>query len=152
MEFMMSERPERTELYLQIAKTIALRGTCKRAKCGVVITKNNRIVSTGYNGPLQNHCTCDLTQPCERAIHAERNAIAHAAKYGIALEGTIMYSTTAPCKDCAQMIIQAGIIQVYYLNDYRNREGLQLLAFNGITTTKEEIYYQFFYEPAKDNY
>jgi dCMP deaminase len=125
-------RPSREELYLQIASLISRRGTCLRKQVGCVITQNNRIVSTGYNGPLANYKTtcegnCNQELRCQESVHAELNAIAHAAKRGISLNKSTLYCTTAPCKNCAMVIIQTGIKRVFYLEEYTDVQGVKLL-------------------------
>jgi dCMP deaminase len=104
---------------------------------GCVIAKEGRIIATGYNGPLggTEHCNsenCDLDKACEHALHAEANAIAFSAKKGIALEGSVLWCTHGPCKKCAELIVQAGVIEVNYLKPYRSSEGVNLLIKNQI--------------------
>lgn len=131
-------RPTREETYMEIAEVISRRGTCQRAQVGCVITKDNRIVATGYNGPVTGlncdimHCMMD--RPCTHAVHAEANAIAFAAMDGISLRGSVLYCMTAPCKNCAMLIIQSGIVKVIYKNSYRTTEGMGILAKVGIVT------------------
>jgi len=60
-------------------------------------------------------------------IHAEANAILYAAKSGIPLYGTIMYTTHAPCDKCAAMIITCGIKAVYFINEFKHERGIKLL-------------------------
>lgn len=133
------ERISRTELFMSIASLLSKRATCLRGSVGALITQNNRIVSTGYNGPVSgevecNEKICDLSIPCKRSIHAEVNAIYAAAKIGIPTEGATLYSTTAPCVNCARAIIQAGIIKVVYMNKYTNDDGLKTLGEAKIIT------------------
>ena len=45
-----SKRPGWDEYFIGIAKAVSTRATCLRRKYGAVITKDNIIVSTGYNG------------------------------------------------------------------------------------------------------
>lgn len=103
------------------------RSTCERLKVGAVIVRNGKHqVSTGYNGsiPGDEHCIdvgCRVVNNhCTRTIHAEANAILQAARYGSSLEGTAIYVTHYPCLKCTQMIISAGINEVYYALDYHN--------------------------------
>lgn len=129
-------RPSRDETYLAIAEVIGFRGTCLRGKVGCIITIDNRIISSGYNGPLDaigcTHHNCDLTQKCVKAVHAEANAISFAAKEGIKLKGATLYCKVAPCLECARLIIQSGIIRVLYHEDYKNDLGINLLEINGV--------------------
>jgi dCMP deaminase len=113
---------------MQTAQLWATRATCPKKQVGICIaTPAGRVVLTGYNGAPANmlHCTqvgCDLDTngDCQRAIHAEANAIALAAKLGIALNGYIAYITDFPCHKCFQLLVSAGISQVYYLHDRKD--------------------------------
>lgn len=129
----------RTELYLITAALQSLRSVCKRGKNGAIITGDNRIISTGYNGPIMKGVSCeelgcDVSQKCNNAMHAEANAIAFAARYGISLAGTTIYCTSAPCFDCAKLIIQSGIKVVLYEHEYTTDggAGLRFLQSNNI--------------------
>ena len=119
---------------IRIASVMAERGTCSRAHVGAVVARNGRIISTGYNGAPAGlpHCahtcacapagglapnvdhwpSCPAVQPCTISVHAEANAIAFAARAGVATEGTDMYVTMSPCVQCARLIINAGIARV----------------------------------------
>lgn len=129
---------------------IAQRGTCPRAQVGAIITQDRRVISTGYNGapPGLPHCTdvgCDLRaaqagldirtaneQGCRRAVHAEANAIAWAARYGISVEGATLHCTHEPCLACAQLIVSSGIVAVYWITDYKRNSGQDLLREAGV--------------------
>lgn len=133
---MNNERISREACNIQIAGLISLRGTCARLKVGAVITLDNHIVSTGYNGPGkdQEHCNqfmCRTEEPCKRAIHAEANAI---SKVGNFWRGDyILYCTHQPCLECAKKIIRTeGINMVYYIHPYRDIAGLELLKTHNI--------------------
>ncbi|RLI84150.1 MAG: hypothetical protein DRP01_08380 [Archaeoglobales archaeon] len=67
-----------------------------------------------------------------RGLHAEQNAIIQAAKFGISIEGSTIYTTHCPCITCAKMIINAGIRRVVYGRDYADKRGLELLKEAGI--------------------
>ena len=125
-------RISRDELFMKVAELFALRSTCLRGQVGVVAVKDKRIIATGYNGAPEGfpHCTpetCNADHPCTNTIHAEANLIAFAARAGIKLEGATLYCTHAPCKKCAELILQSGIVELYYRNCYRNTDGLNLL-------------------------
>ncbi len=129
-------RPTWDEYFLEIAKTIGLRATCDRARVGgggCVITKDNRIMVTGYVGspPGISHCddvghemkstTHDdgkTTQHCVRTTHAEQNAICQAAKLGVSIDGATLYCFMTPCYTCAKLLITAGIKRVVAQKDY----------------------------------
>lgn len=135
-----NERPSRNDINIAIAQIIASRSTCRRASVGAVIVLKKRIISTGYNGSLHPlKCThCDLHQGCTDAVHAEANAIAFAAREGISLEGATLYCTHSPCLGCAKLIIQSGIKMVVYLEEYRIKDGIELLIQKGISVYRYE--------------
>ena len=112
-----------------VARLISARSTCSRAQVGCVIAIDSRIVSTGYNGSPAGiqHCWHKDDEPCRDSVHAEANAIAFAAKFGIAIDGATLYTTISPCKTCAQLIINAGIKKVYYTLIHRDATGIDLL-------------------------
>ncbi len=60
-------------------------------------------------------------------LHAESNAIAKCAQSTQSSTGSILYVTTGPCFECSKLIIQAGITEVYYLDDYHDPKGIELL-------------------------
>lgn len=117
------ERISRESLFMGMSILMSRRSTCKRGQVGAVITQDNRVVSTGYNGPLKGlaHCSekeCDLKKSCIRAVHAEANAIYAAAKNGIKLDEATLYTTHRPCEKCFQAIAASGIKSVYFCYDY----------------------------------
>jgi len=129
------------EVYIRVAKVFSQRGTCGRLQVGAIAVRDGRIIASSYNGPPPNstHCTvfkCDLKKSCTRAIHAEANLIAWAAREGIKIFGATLYITHSPCIKCAELILQAGIKEVYYQTQFRETTGLILLTTNGIKTTK----------------
>jgi len=137
----MIERITRRDLYLQMAKLMSQRGTCGRLQVGSVITIENRIIATGYNGPVKddhecNDINCFLGETCKRAIHAEANAIYFAAKNGIKLQGATIYCTHSPCIKCAEAIIQSGIKVVEYSEEFRDTEPLKVLLRAGVDVKK----------------
>lgn len=73
---------------------------------------------------------------CRVAIHAETNAIAYAARHGVAVQGATLYVTLSPCYACAQLVIAAGLIRVVYDRAYRDLDGIRLLERAGVTVEK----------------
>lgn len=126
-------------IYMSVALAVSEASYAKRLKVGAVIIKDNNIVSFGYNGtPIGFDNTCEdengLTKP--EVLHAESNAITKCSKSTMNSDGATLYTTTAPCYDCAKLIIQSGIKRVVYLNEYRNNSGLELLSKAKITHGK----------------
>lgn len=116
---------------MEMAHLVATRATCDRKHVGAVLVVEKRVVATGYNGspPGLPHCDdvghdlvarADGGENCVRTVHAEMNAIAQAAKYGIALRGAHLYTNTYPCWACAKAILAAGVTQVITDHDYNN--------------------------------
>lgn len=152
-------RPSMDQTLMQMAKLMADRATCSRAQVGAIIVKETRPVSSGYNGTAAGlpHCdhTCDCTmlptnpdpkhhwtdcktrQPCRLSVHAEANAIAFAAKNGVATDGATLYTTMAPCLECAKLIVNAGIIRVVAACQYRDDSGTRLLHSLGVNVHAE---------------
>lgn len=103
--------------YMDVAKLVASWSKDKSVGVGAVITKNNRIIATGYNG-FAERVNDDIDERHERpakydwTVHAEENAILSAALNGISTDDTIMYCTWFPCAPCARKIINAGIKKI----------------------------------------
>lgn len=127
------------EFFMTCAVAAAKLSKAQRKKVGAVLTKNGRIISTGYNGqPTGFDNCCEYvtkdgslkTKPT--VIHAEMNAILFCAKYGIPTEDTVLYITLSPCNNCVTSIIQSGIKHVYYLEEYRDTSSVDFLRQVGI--------------------
>lgn len=147
---------------MKVATAWSEQSTCARISVGCVIALDGRTLSSGFNGaprgmPHCDHkCTCvvqklgqgrpgrDLVlehdEDCASgpnncvAVHAEANAVAFAARHGIALLGSTLYTTLTPCVKCAQLIINAGVATVAWRTVYRDVSGLDLVVASGIST------------------
>ena len=121
-------RPDWDEYFLQFARVASTRATCDRLKVGAVIVVDRQIVSTGYNGSVRGMPHCDevghdmVNDHCVRTIHAEMNAIAQAARRGIAVEGSSIYVTANPCWLCFRVLVNAGITSFVFEKCYRELE------------------------------
>jgi dCMP deaminase len=117
------------EFFMEMAKRTSWLSRATRLKVGAVIVKDDRIISIGYNGmPAGWDNTCEIdgvTRP--EVLHAETNAIAKLAKSTESGKDATMFVTCAPCLDCAKLIYQSGITEVYYAEDYRSDEGVKFL-------------------------
>lgn len=137
------ERPPRDEWLMEIAHVVAQRSTCQRNQVGAVIALDGRILSIGYNGAPAGLPHCDHSSDpadasgCTNAVHAESNAIGFAAKYGVRIEGSTLYSSLTPCLPCAQLIINSGIKRVVANGSYRDPSGLHLLIRGHIMVNDE---------------
>ena len=132
--------PNRIDLaHMKTAENYAELSYARRLQVGAIITKEDRVVSIGYNGTPKgwdNNCEDEITTPMflekqlrtrPEVIHAEANAIAKLARSKESGEDTTMYVTHAPCFDCAKLIYTAGIKKVFYRNIYRNADGVEFL-------------------------
>jgi dCMP deaminase len=142
-------RPSWDEYFMEVCDAIARRATCDRGRSGAVIAKNNNILVTGYVGAPAGLPHCDdvghelkrtihedgsVTTHCVRTVHAEQNAICQAAKRGIAIDGGTLYCRMTPCRTCAMLIINAGLVRVVCQRRYHDaNEAEQLFQQAGIT-------------------
>lgn len=131
------------EYFMDQAFMVATRATCDRLHVGAVVVRDKRIISTGYNGSVSGDVHCHdagchvVNGHCIRTIHAESNAILQCAKFGVSTEGAAIYVTHFPCLLCSKQIIQAGIRQIYFREEYRvDPYAEELLAQAGIETIK----------------
>jgi dCMP deaminase len=131
------QRPSWDEYFLMLAKLASTRSTCLAFPVGAVIVKNKQVLATGYNGPpsgsvhcvAQGYCyeglsSCDASKDMpSRAVHAEANALAQAAKHGISTDGASIYVTLEPCLYCLKLIISAGIHEVFYETPFMSEKS-----------------------------
>lgn len=118
-----------------MAQVWARNSYCKRRQVGALLVKDRMIISDGYNGTpsgFENVCedADGVTKPY--VLHAEANAISKVAKSGNSADGATLYVTASPCLECAKLIIQAGIKRVVYSDEYRLKDGIDLLRRAGI--------------------
>lgn len=132
-------RISRDQMLMEIAHVVSHRGTCPRAQVGAILSHDSRIISSGYVGsrPGEDHCDvagCIIGTHggCIRTIHAEDNAIRYSRGVSRGSVGSTLYTTLAPCGDCAQLIVEAGIARVVYHHTYRDPRGLNTLKDAGL--------------------
>lgn len=127
--------------YLRMAMEWRKLSYCNRKQVGAIIVKNGMIIADGYNGTpsgFPNACENDLGETHWYVLHAEANAITKVARSNNSAEDATLYITLSPCRDCAKMILQAGIKRVVYMTGYKDTEGLQFLNEAGIALTQIE--------------
>lgn len=108
-------RPDWDQYFMTMAYLAASRSTDQSTHAGtVIVTMDNAVVSTGYNGPPRGMDNPPQTRPEKYFYfeHSERNAIYNAASHGTKLYGCKLYVNFLPCADCARAIIQSGIKEV----------------------------------------
>ena len=142
----MENRENKQELldkrYIRMAFIWAENSYCKRRQVGAILVKNKMIISDGYNGTpagFENVCEDEnnITKPY--VLHAEANAITKVARSNNSSEGATLYVTSAPCIECAKLIIQAGIKRVVYADSYRLSDGIDLLKRANIEVVAIDI-------------
>ena len=115
---------------------------CKRKKVGALIVKNRMIISDGYNGTpsgFDNCCEDENAKTYWYVLHAEANAILKIASSTHNCNEATLYLTMSPCKECSKLIHQAGIIRLVYLNEYKDKSGLEFLEKAGVIVKKLEF-------------
>lgn len=143
-------RPSWEQYFLELAEVVKRRSNCLRMAVGVVIVQGKHIIATGYNGTPAGVKNCmdggcerchkrhnNLLQENERkdlciCIHAEQNALLQSAYNGVSTKGGVLYSTVAPCLQCAKAIINAGIKEVIYKTDHQDKMGINLFNQAGV--------------------
>lgn len=137
-EIQMQKRPSMDDYFMGIALAVRRRADCTGNRVGAIVVLDRRIVSTGYNGTPENMPNCS-EGGCHRCahreqyppgtaydlcicVHAEQNALLAAARFGIAVEGSTVYTTMRPCFGCTKELLQARVAAVYYLHDWTHPE------------------------------
>ena len=131
------KRPSWDDYFMEVADAISRRATCDRGRSGCVIARDKQLLVTGYVGSPKGLPHCDdaghqmkkvihedghITQHCVRTVHAEQNAICQAAKRGISIDGATLYCRMTPCRTCAMLIINCGIIRIVCENRYHSAD------------------------------
>ena len=138
------------DAHMAAAEVYSKLSSAKRLQVGCVVVKDNTIIGIGYNGMpsgWDNECEVlipeqeivdiesrSITYIEERLVtksevlHAETNALAKIAKSTNSSDGASLFVTHAPCLDCAKLIYQSGIKNVFYRNSYRDEKGIDFLT------------------------
>lgn len=129
-------RPDKQHYFLLIALAARTRADCLGRRVGAVIVREDRVVSTGYNGtPFgMRNCSEGGCLRCANrgtdaglrggaydvclCVHAEQNALLTAARFGQRTLDSTITSTTQPCFGCLKELLQAGITEVRYLHPW----------------------------------
>ena len=145
-------RPGWDDYFMKITRLVSERATCVKRKVGALVVKDNRILSTGYNGAPKGmkHCGevgCirrEMSVPSGqrhelcRGLHAEQNAIIQAAWHGVRIEGSTMYCTYQPCVICVKMMINAGMKRLVFSGSYPDELAASMLVESKLEVTRIE--------------
>lgn len=147
------KRPSWDEYFIQLAYLVSQRSTCLRRKVGAVLVKDKRILATGYNGAPSKITHCEVVgclreklgvpsgerhELC-RGLHAEQNVLLQAAIYGVSTKDSVLYITNAPCSICAKMLINAGIKEIVFVDDYPDKMAKEFLGEAKIKIRKMKV-------------
>ena len=113
-------------MFMEVAHVVSKRSYDPDHKVGAVITKDDRIISMGWNGTpagMDNACKHPTGATRKEVVHAETNAIAYLSRSGSSSEGATIYCTLAPCIECAKLILQSGITRVVFDENYKDESG-----------------------------
>lgn len=139
--------------FMEMTELVATWSSCFKTErqVGAIITKDKRILTTGYNGAGSGIKSCKEKGECLRqklriesgtrhevcyAVHAEQNAIIQAAKLGISVDGATLYCTHQPCSICAKMIINSGIKRVVFREGYPDEFSMEMFGDAGLKVEK----------------
>jgi dCMP deaminase len=145
-------RPMRVDwdtYFMDIAQVVSSRSTCDRKHVGALLVRDRMILSTGYNGSIRGMPHCDEaghlmeSGHCVATIHAEANAVLQAARNGVRIDGSDLYTTASPCWPCFKLIANAGIKRIVYGEFYRDDRIFDVarrlgIALVDLTGAKEE--------------
>lgn len=138
-------------LYMRIAQEVAKQSYAKKLQVGAIIVKDQRVISIGYNGTptgWDNVCEHEIKWPNgdvkfyetkPEVLHAETNAIAKVAQSSESSKSATLYTTCAPCLQCAKLVYQSGIKKVVYGHKYRDDDGLEFLKRAGLEVEECEL-------------
>jgi len=138
-----SKRPTWDEFWFTIALFYSTRGTCDRLRAAcILVDKNNRFVSAGYNGSLPGDPHCDeaghmmVDGHCIRTLHAEVNAIMHSVGD---IEGATAYVLGTPCIDCVKKLLTKKVKKILFTREYDNQARGGQYIFELARSQKAEI-------------
>src|SRR5512137_1357925 len=139
-------RPDNDTYFMRMAELVATRSTCLRRHVGAVVVKEKRVLTTGYNGAPRGlkHCAevgCVRQQTnvesgtrhelC-RGVHAEQNAVIQAAYFGVSIKDSTIYTTNFPCVMCTKILVNAGITEIVYKDEYVDPLSREILDESGV--------------------
>lgn len=133
------DRPSWKQYFKEIVILTSKRSPCERLQVGCLLIKDNRIISSGYNGflPQCEHKSIVREGHEQATIHAEQNAICDCAKRGVSTADSIAYITHYPCIICTRILLASGITSFYYIDDYKNDPLVEYLCgLKNVTITQ----------------
>jgi dCMP deaminase len=152
---MSNQRVNFDDQYMEIVDIIAKRSPCLSRHVGAVLTIDNRIIATGYNGPpsKMEHC-----QICVRkskklasglghefcpAVHAEQNVIISCVNNGIKVKNATIYISCMPCSMCMRLLLSLNINCIIYRTSYPDKFSAHLLFDSGFQRELQNKYFKW---------
>lgn len=141
-------------LFMFQVRAYAMRSACLKYKVGAVFTRDNRVLTGGFNGPPRGEPNCcdvgcakvksngDFISAGSglcRGAHAEMNSLVNACLGGVDLSKSTVYCSFSPCLDCAKHLVNLGIVRFVYEVEYTEDEGKRattLLKRRGISVVQ----------------
>lgn len=124
--------------FMALAITASTFSVAKRKQVGCVLYLNNHTHSIGFNAqcPDSEDESCEILEngvmvTKDSVHHAEYNCITKVEDKDL-ICNSVMYVTLSPCIKCAELIANAGVSKVYYLEEYRDRKGIDYLLSAGV--------------------
>ncbi|MDD1767669.1 MAG: dCMP deaminase family protein [Methanomassiliicoccales archaeon] len=144
------QRPDNDAYFMRMAELVASRSTCLRRQVGAVVVKEKRVLTTGYNGAPkglkhcgevgcvreQNNVESGTRHELCRGVHAEQNAVIQAAYFGVSIKDASIYTTNFPCVLCAKIIVNAGIREVIYKDEYIDELSRDILKESKVSVRR----------------
>lgn len=135
-------RPSFDDYFMGVALAVRERANCLGRRVGAIVVLDQRIIATGYNGTAERtpNCLDGGCYPCDNrdskyargtnydlciCVHAEQNAMLAAARLGISIKGSTVYTTIQPCLGCSKEMLQAGVDGVCYIEEWTPPPGLE---------------------------
>lgn len=124
---------------INFTKSLAKLSKCKHGKVGAILISEDflQIYSMGINGgpAMQQDCCCGDADAKYGCAHAEQNCL---VKNADSTTSKVMICTKACCPTCATLIVnsKARVREFWYIEDYKDDMGLQILRRHGISVRK----------------
>lgn len=143
-------RPDNDTYFMRMAELVATRSSCLRRNVGAVVVKEKRVLTTGYNGApkglrhcaevgcvrMENNILSGTRHELCRGVHAEQNAVIQAAYFGVSIKDSAIYTTNFPCVMCAKILVNAGIREIIYKDEYIDELSRNVLEESKVTVRR----------------
>ena len=139
----MASKQQLDDTYMGQALLYAKMSKARRKRVGCTLVTPVGITISSFNGtPSGTDNTCEGVgedgelYTFDWTLHSEDNTVAKCARMGVSTEGSTMYVSLSPCAHCCALMIQAGIKELVYLEEYRDVTPLDMLRSCGIIVRK----------------